>query len=195
MIKRFNLRRFEDGGNGGTGGNGGAGGNGGQGNAGITYSFEQAEQIANERASRATSSALRSYFTQQGMTQEQAEEAMRDYRTRQAQNNPANRVTELERQLAESNEKLQTIENGRVLADLGVSKDFTDFVMYEVSKLVTDKKDFKTAAAEYLKEHTGYTSAGNYHVRTGISGNQSGSNAENKNETINNMIRGALGRR
>ena len=76
MKKRMNLQLFEDGAGAGTDGGQGnntGSGNGGQGNAGgqATFSFEQAEEIANARAHRAEQSALRSYFQQQGMTEEQ----------------------------------------------------------------------------------------------------------------------------
>lgn len=78
MKKRMCLQLFEDGGGAGSGGQGGnAGdGNGSQGNAGGsgnqgTYSYAQAEEIANARAERAEKAALRSYFQQQGMTEQQ----------------------------------------------------------------------------------------------------------------------------
>lgn len=78
MKAKMNLQLFEDGtgaGSAGQGGNAGTG-NGGQNNAGetgnqTTFSFEQAEEIANARAHRAEQAALKSYFQQQGMTQEQ----------------------------------------------------------------------------------------------------------------------------
>jgi len=80
----FALQIFAVGGGDGAG-NGGAGagagsagnGNGGQGNAGgalgrATYSYEQAEQIAEARADRATKAALADYFKRQGMSEEEA---------------------------------------------------------------------------------------------------------------------------
>ena len=85
MRKRMFLQLFEDGGGAGSGGQGGnAGtGNGNQGNAGGTgnqgsYSFAQAEEIANARADRAEKAALRSYFQQQGMTEQQVNQAIDD---------------------------------------------------------------------------------------------------------------------
>ena len=79
------LQLFEDGG--GEGGNaGGAGaGSGTQGNSGsnaggASYSFEQAEEIANARADRASRAALANYFKQQGMTEEQVTQALRSHR-------------------------------------------------------------------------------------------------------------------
>ena len=74
--KVFDLQLFTDGGEGGAGAAGaGAGtagnGNGSQNNAGgASYSYEQAEEIANARADRAEKAALASYFKQQGMTEE-----------------------------------------------------------------------------------------------------------------------------
>ena len=57
MYKKMNLRLFEDGNAGGAGsagqGDGAGNGDGGHtGNAGATYSYEQAEEIANARAGK-----------------------------------------------------------------------------------------------------------------------------------------------
>ncbi len=77
MKKRMNLQLFEDGGGAGSDGQGGNAGNGnggqntgGSGNQG-TFSYAQAEEIATARAERAERSALKSYFQQQGMTEDQ----------------------------------------------------------------------------------------------------------------------------
>nr|WP_325235485.1 hypothetical protein [uncultured Oscillibacter sp.] len=79
MKKRFNLQLFDDGGQSGAGGSqGGAAGTGDGGQAasagnnggGGSYSFQQAEEIANARAQRAEKAALASYFKQQGMSEE-----------------------------------------------------------------------------------------------------------------------------
>lgn len=90
MKKRMCLQLFEDGGGAGSGGQGGnAGdGNGSLGNAGGsgnqgTYSYAQAEEIANARAERAEKAALRSYFQQQGMTEQQVNQAIADYKDQQ----------------------------------------------------------------------------------------------------------------
>ena len=80
MKKRlFDLQLFEDGG--GSGSEGNQGNNAGdEGNKG-TYSFEQAEEIANARAHRAEQAALKSYFQQQGMTEDEVKAALADYKT------------------------------------------------------------------------------------------------------------------
>lgn len=188
MYKFMNLRRFEEG----NGGNG----NGNQGNnAGVTYSFEQAEQIATERANRATQSALKSYFAQQGMSEAQVNEALNDYKQKQAANNPASRVAELERQLAEANAQNQATANKATLKSLGVSDEFADFVAYQVGQKVTKDKDFKTAAEEYLKDNAKYKAPVNsYRVASGVSGAQGAGGTETKNESINAAIRSAAGR-
>lgn len=76
------------GGDGGSGaGSGNAGGDGsgaGDGNAdggsGKTYSEEEAERIAKDRADRAEKAALRSYFQQKGYTQDEVEGLIKDHK-------------------------------------------------------------------------------------------------------------------
>ena len=82
MKKRMYLQLFEDGGGAGSGGQGENAGdsNGGQNNAGGTgsqgtFSYAQAEEIANARVERAERAALKSYFQQQGMSEEQVTQA------------------------------------------------------------------------------------------------------------------------
>ena len=94
MRKRINLQLFADGGEGGaatstttstTAGNG----NGSQ-NAGstATYTFEQAEAIAAARAQRAEAAALKSYFEQHGLSEDEVKRAMEDYKTNKEKNKP-----------------------------------------------------------------------------------------------------------
>ncbi len=74
MKKRMLLQLFEDGSGAGSGNQGGNSGHGnGANNAGGnqgTFSYAQAEKIATARAERAERSALKSYFQQQGMTED-----------------------------------------------------------------------------------------------------------------------------
>ncbi|NLW45825.1 MAG: hypothetical protein GXY86_00570 [Firmicutes bacterium] len=65
------------GGSGGTGGQGGQGGGSGSGTGGKTFSEEEAERIAKEREERARRSALKSYFEQQGYSQEEVEQMLK----------------------------------------------------------------------------------------------------------------------
>ena len=80
----MNLHIFDEGGNGGSGGAAGANGNAGAGNGGqggsAGYTFEQAEEIANSRAEKATRAALADYFRKQGLSEEQITTAIADFK-------------------------------------------------------------------------------------------------------------------
>lgn len=192
MFKKrvMNLHVFDDagdGGNGSLGSNQNAGtGNGTHVNAG-TYTFEQAEEIATARAQRAEQAALRSYFQQQGMSREEVESAILEYRQKKASQQP--NVTEIEKQRDDVIRENQRLKNSNHLRDKGVRADDIDYVLFKIEKLVDDKTDFKKAAEKYLKENPKFTSnVSGYKVTTssGTTGNGSGGNM---NDTINNAIR------
>lgn len=194
----MNLQLFADGGGGDSGagaqGTGDAGnGSGSQGSAVETYSFEQAEEIANARAARAEQAALKSYFQQQGMTEDEVKQALSQFRQQREANKPD--VSAIEKERDKALAKLNQYENEKVLSSKGVKREDLDYVMFKVSQLVTDKKDFKAAAEEYLKENPRYagTDQGTYRVSTGTS---SGSGAaQTPNEAINDAIRSAFRKR
>lgn len=193
MEYKMYLQLFEDGGGAGSGNQGAntGTGNGNQGvNTGMTYSYEQAEEIANARASRAERSALANYFRSQGMTEEQVTTAINDFKNKQKENQPD--VEGLQNQLRESNEKIQRMENEKILSSKGVKEDDLEYVMFKVSKLVDDKTDFKKAAEKFLKENPRFT-GNTYRVSTGTQsrGNDSGGNG---NDFINSAIRQAARR-
>lgn len=194
MKKRFNLQLFEDGGGAGSGGQGGNAGNGGggqTGNTGATYSYEQAEEIANARADKAERAALANYFRSQGMTEAEITTAISDFKTkRQAQQPNLSQITQ---ERDEALKKVSQYENEKLLAGKGVKSEDLDYVAFKVAQLVTDKKDFKTAADEFLKENPRFTGK-SYQVSTGITSGNAAGGTENKNESINNAIRNAFGR-
>lgn len=199
MRKKLDLQLFADGGEGGSGAQGGnaGSGNGGQaGNAGGngSYSFEQAEEIANARAQRAEQAALKSYFQQQGMTEEEVRVALTDYRANKEKQKPDVSALERERDIALS--ELAQLRNEKVLLGLNVSTDDMEYVMFRVDKLVTDKKDFKTAAEEFLKENPKFKEGGAaYRASAGAASGGAGGGLETGNESINGMIRSAFGRK
>lgn len=169
-------------------------GNGSQGNAGgTTYTYEQAEEIASARAMRAEQAALKSYFKQQGMTEEEVKQAMTDYRQKKELQKP--NITAIEKERDAAIEKAKKYEEEKILSGMNVKTDDLDYVTFKVSKLVTEKKDFKTAAAEFLKENPRYASEsqGTYRVSTGTQ--SSGKKSETTNEQINDAIRGAFRRK
>lgn len=203
MHKFFNLQLLDDGGQGGAGngqgsnagsGNGGQAGNAGNngGNNGASYSFQQAEEIANARASRAERAALASYFQQQGLSEEQINQAIADYKAQQAAQKP--NVDAITRERDAALAKVAALENGQKLTQLGVRPEFSRFVLSEIDALMKEdsKLDFDKAAAKFLKENPQYkTGNSSYRVKTGTDGSGAGT-ADNKgNAFINDAIRRA----
>lgn len=196
MRKKWNLQLFEDGGGSGSGATQGGqagSGDGGQGSAGGngTYSFEQAEEIANARAQRAEQAALKSYFQQQGMTEDEVRAALAEYKTNKEKQKPNVSVIEQERDTYKK--ELEQMKNTNLLRDKGVKADDLDYVLFKVGKLVDDKTDFAKAAEKFLKENPRYSGQGTYRVTTST---QAGgpSSAANENNSINARIRAAARR-
>lgn len=194
--KFFDLQLFTDGGDQGAGAAGtGAGtagnGNGSQNNAGASYSYEQAEEIANARADRAEKAALASYFKQQGMSEDEVTAALADFKAKKAAQQPNVGKVEQERDAALA--KVAEMENTNYLRDKGVKSDDLDYVLFKVSKQVNDKTDFKKAADAFLKENPRFTGQGYKVVSTGKPDGGSG-NGQTVNDSINASIRSAFGR-
>ena len=131
-LQIMNLQLFTDGGEGGAAG-GGAGtagnGNGSQGNAGgaaggASYSYEQAEQIAEARAEHASRAALAKYFEKQGMTQDEITAAINDYKAKKAASQP--NVAAVEKQRDEALAEVAEMKNTNYLRDKGVKADNLD---------------------------------------------------------------------
>lgn len=198
MRKRFfDLQLFTDGGEGGTGATGtGAGtagnGNGSQNNArGATYSYEQAEQIAQARADRATKDALADYFKKQGMSEDEVTAALADFKAKKAAQQP--NVTAVEKERDSALAQVEEMKNTNYLRDKGVKPDDLDYVLFKVSKQVDDKTDFKKAADAFLKENPRFIGQGMKVVSTGKPDGGSG-NGQTVNDSINASIRSAFGR-
>lgn len=197
----FDLQIFTDGGGDGAGSGGtGAGtvgnGNGSQGNAGgasggATYSYEQAEQIAEARAEHASRAALAKYFESQGMTQDEITAAIADFKAKKAASQP--NVSAVEKERDDALAKVVEMENTNYLRDKGVKFDDLDYVLFKVSKKVDDKTDFKKAADTFLKENPRFTSQGYKVVSTGKPDGGSGT-SQTTHDSINASIRSAFGR-
>lgn len=209
MKKHFNIQLLDDGGQGGAGANGGQGGNAGNGNGsqgsagnnggngGATFSFQQAEEIANARATRAERAALASYFQQQGLSEDQINQAIADYKAQQAARQP--NVDAITKERDEARAELAAIKNGQKLTQLGVRPEFSRFVLSEIDALMKEdsKLDFDKAAAKFLKDNPQYkTGNGSYRVKTGTDGSGAGSSDANGNgnASINDAIRRAARR-
>lgn len=196
--KQFNLQLFTDGGEGGAGaagtGTGTAGnGNGSQNNAGnnATYSYEQAEQIAEARAEHASRAALAKYFESQGMTQDEITAAIEDFKAKKAADKPD--VAAVEKERDDALKQVAEMKNTAYLRDKGVKPDYLDYVLFKVGKRVDDKTDFKKAADAFLKENPRFTGQGYKVVSIGKPDGGAGT-GQTTHDSINNSIRSAFGR-
>lgn len=191
----FDLQLFTDGGEGGAAGTGtgtAGNGNGSQGNAGgATYSYEQAEQIAQARADRAEKAALADFFKRQGMSEEEVTAALADFKAKKAAQQP--NVTAVEKERDAALAKVAEMENTNYLRDKGVKADDLDYVLFKVSQKVDDKTDFRKAADAYLKENPRFMGQGMKVVSTGKPDGGSGT-GQTVNDSINASIRSAFGR-
>lgn len=193
--KFMNLHIFEESGNGGEGNTAGQNGNSGNGNGSQSgnagYTFEQAEEIANNRAEKASRAAFASFYRQQGLSEEQITTAIADFKAKQKAQQPD--VDTITRERDAAQKELQELKNEKILTGKGVKADDLDYVMFKVSKLVDDKTDFTKAAEKFLKENPKYTGAGTYRVSTSTgSDNQDTGGSVNMN--INDRIRAAARR-
>ena len=193
--KFMNLHIFEESGNGGEGNTAGQNGNSGNGNGSQSgnagYTFEQAEEIANNRAEKASRAALASFYRQQGLSEEQITTAIADFKAKQKAQQPD--VDTITRERDAAQKELQELKNEKILTGKGVKADDLDYVMFKVSKLGDDKTDFTKAAEKFLKENPKYTGAGTYRVSTSTgSDNQDTGGSVNMN--INDRIRAAARR-
>lgn len=194
---RMNLRIFENSGGAGAGEPGGSAGgdNNNQNNAGSggqpTYSYAQAEEIANARAERAERSALKSYFQQQGMSEEQVTQAITDYKAQQKKNQP--NIEQMKQERDAALKEAQQMKQEKFLSGKGVKAEDVDYVMFKVSKLVDDKTTFEKAAEKYLKENPRFVGGSSYRVSTSTGSDSNGSGG-NVNASINDAIRAAARR-
>ena len=193
--KIMNLHIFDEGGDGGNNGSGNQGGNAGTGNGGqkgsAGYTFEQAEEIANSRAEKATRAALADFYRKQGLSESEITTAIADFKAKQKAQKPDIDAITQERDTAK--QELQQLKNEKVLSGKGVKAEDMDYVMFKVNKLVDDKTDFAKAADKFLKENPRYTGKGTYKVSSSTSsGDQNTGNRTNA--SINDAIRAAMRR-
>ncbi|MGN0333017.1 MAG: hypothetical protein ACI4D9_08380 [Lachnospiraceae bacterium] len=201
MKHRMYLQLFEDGagaGSAGQGGNAGAG-NGGQGSAGGSsgahgngaYTYEQLEEIASARAEKSERAALANFFRSQGMTEAEVTQAITEFKTQRAANQPD--VAKLQQEKEDALKEIQQMKNEKILTGKGVKAEDLDYVMFKVSKLVDDKTTFEKAAEKYLKENPRYVGGSTYRVSTST-GSESNGSGGSMNTSINERIRAAARR-
>ncbi|MBQ8640428.1 MAG: hypothetical protein IJ468_14895 [Lachnospiraceae bacterium] len=190
----MNLHLFEgEGSEGADEKNGGTGGSGQKGNAGYTY--EQAEEIANSRAEKASRAALANFYRKQGLSEEEVTAAINDFKAKQKENQPDVSAVEAERD--EYKAQLEQMKNEKLLTAKGVRAEDLDYVMFKIGKLVDDKTDFSKATDKFLKENPRYAGTGAaYRVVPTASetSDGAGASAGGLNGSINSAIRAAIRR-
>lgn len=187
----MNLYLFDEAGNDGGNGSQNAGaGNGSHGNAGGTFTYEQLDEIATSRAERATKSALKGYFQQQGLSEQEAAAAIEQYKKDKAARQPDTSAIERERDQYKA--QLEDRDNRDYLRDKNVKAEDLDYVIFKAKQLVDEKTDFKKAADKFLKENPRYAGNG-YRISTSTPSGSAGS-SESRNASINDAIRNAVRR-
>lgn len=151
--------------------------------------YEKLAQIVAGKQSVTEDSVLRGYFKQQGLSKEDADKAIAEFKDRQKQNDPAVKVTELQK-------KVDQYEQEKLLAKKNVRQEDYDYVIFKASRMVDDKTTFEKAVDKFLKENPRFTSAGGYRVDTSVSGGSAGpgTHGETKNEAVNQAIRSVFRR-
>ena len=156
-----------------------------------TYTYEQLEEIANTRAERSERTALANFFRSQGMTEAEVTQAISDFKTQRAANQP--NTEQLQQERDNASKKVEQMEQEKVLTSKGVKTEDLDYVMFKISKMVDEKTDFKKAAEKFLKENSRFTGQSYRVVSTGVqTGGAEGT--EKGNDSINAAIRRAAGR-
>lgn len=196
MNTRFfmDLQYFTDGNGGapGTNGNGSQDGSQNAGNStGASYTQEQLDAIVEARETRATNAALRSFFSQQGMSSEEITQAIANYKTARAASQP--NPEKLQQQLNEANKKNQQYEREKIASKKGVSADDMDYVLFKAGKLVDDKTDFSKALDHFLKENPRFSGNSGSHMKVSFGSQNSGNEGKpTVNAQINDAIRNVV---
>lgn len=114
---------------------------------------------------------------------------------RTANTNYENQVAALNTQLSnyqtqttQLNEKVTGYERQEKVSKAGISQEFIGYVQHEVSKLVTDDKDFDTALKEYVENNQQFKAG--VKVRTKSSLDLTGN--DDKPKTNSQMMTGAI---
>ena len=92
---------------------------------------------------------------------------------------------ELRAELSRARERVTQLERERTLLSQGVQEEDLDYYMFKIGKLVSEEKDFATAAKEFLKQHR---SAAPRNTGASLAGRTA--RPRSTNETMNRILRG-----
>lgn len=158
--------------------------------AGPEIDYDKLAQIVQGKQTATEESVLRGYFKNQGLSKEDADKAISDFKEKQKANDPGTKVKELE-------EELSQYKNEKILSSRHVKAEDYDYVSFKASRLVKEKNlTFEKAVDAFLKENPRFaegTKPGYRVVNTGTPSTGAGT-AGNSNDFINAAIRRAAGK-
>ena len=96
---------------------------------------------------------------------------------------------ELRAELSKARERVIQLERERTLLSQGVPEEDLDYYVFKIGKLVSDEKDFDTAAKEFLKQRASERRAAAPRS-TGASLSGRPSRPRSTNDTMNRILRG-----
>ena len=97
---------------------------------------------------------------------------------------------ELRAELSRVRERVTQLERERTLLSQGVPEEDLDYYVFKIGKLVSEEKDFETAAKEFLKQRASDRRAAAPRS-TGASLSGRPSRPRSTNDTMNRILRGA----
>lgn len=143
--------------------------------SGKTFTQEEVDALIAKRVAR----------EKKGMPS--AEELTQFREWQKTQQSEADKLGAAEKARDAANSALEDARNENTLLRMGVPADDVDYYAFKIKKLVTDKKDFETAAKEFLKDKKPSSTVT---VEMGAQGG--GSKADTANAAMNKLIRGAI---
>ena len=96
----------------------------------------------------------------------------------------------LRAELSRARERVTQLERERTLLSQGVPEEDLDYYVFKIGKLVSDEKDFDTAAREFLKQRASERRAAAPRS-TGASLSGRPSRPRSTNDTMNRILRGS----
>ena len=96
---------------------------------------------------------------------------------------------ELRAELSRVRERVTQLERERTLLSQGVPEEDLDYYVFKIGKLVSEEKDFETAAKEFLKQRASDRRAAAPRS-TGASLSGRPSHPRSTNDTMNRILRG-----
>lgn len=160
MALPLNIQLFAESGEGNTDPqqNGGTNPQEGGGNAPKTFTQADVDRIVNERTERAAKAALKSFYQQNGLSEEETAQAINAYIENKQKNNPEAVNAELQRQLAAAQGDLLRARVERVAEkaarDLGADEGSIEYVvrLADLSKVAENGEISKEKVSEAVQQ-------------------------------------------